>query len=412
MVKQEGVAAFLDVTSKNSIEDLEEALRWNYTFHYDYISAEQDLIYLNIRFNVKLGSLPDKHAGTLDLFEALTQFDSSYQTIIKDIEKGDSNSLIALQSFAWMAQQVGNAWSDWFNVQTVKESFAAHELDFVIQEFRGDGAQEGNLMVTVRSSVSNPTGTQIPMVEIHGFKTCVYQPSQETVLDQETYYFVEVIDDIETPLPYADRKTLSQRIVKITDCNILKDENIWAGISIHRNEVLTGKSTNKDFRYVTPYIRFVEPCLPSLYNETAINLAHYTPNVTKNNQVKLETFLLNFFTVLFTDIVDPVVVMQLKCGYTYPLQLEGGVNFIPLGPTLPILLTTPVSANREILPALLEDISGSVKNWMDNHDVQGVAETGQLKLVLSLYSSRTDDIHNPILKLNGLYLDTNLIDFS
>ncbi len=414
MVSQTGVGIGDSSTPNDGKKALEDAQQWVYTFVYDYISAQQDSIYLNIRFNAQSPSLSAAAVAQLDLFEGLIQFNSSYADIVADLAKNDANSVTALQSFAWMAQQVGNAWSEWFNVNNALGKLATHELDYVIREFEGN--EEGvktYLMLELAAAATNPAGGLLPLVEISGFETRTYIPIIGVVTDKIIYYFVQVIDGTETPLLYADRKEYSQRVAKLPKRTVLVDENAWAGVSIHRNEILTGKPTNTDFLYITPYIRFADLCLPSLYNQTPINLADFTPGASKVNKIGLAVFLDNFFKELLKEVEHPEIVLQLQCGYSYALQPEdGGSDFIPLGPTLPILMTTPISTSWDTPPPLIAEIATAVRIWIKSNDAKGIDGSGKLAIILSLYSALTADIHNPILKLNDLFLNTDLIDFN
>jgi hypothetical protein len=420
MVSQSGLGINNKLTLGDGKKALEHAQQWVYAFVYDYISAQQDSIYLNIRFNVQSPSLSTALVAELDLFEALIQFNASYNDVIADLVKNDANAVPALQSFAWMAQQVGNAWSGWFNANNALGKLATHELNFVIREFEGN--EEGvktYLMLELSAAATNPIGGPLPLVEISGFETRTYIPeinskgTKEVMPEKITYYFVKVVDDTETPLLYIDRKEYSQRRVKLPKRTILADENAWAGVSIHRNEILTGKPTNTNFLYITPYIRFADLCLPSLYNETPINLADFTPGASKANKIGLTVFLDNFFKELLKEVEHPEIVLQLQCGYSYALQPEdAGTDFIPLGPTLPILLTAPINTSWDTPPPLIAEVAEAVKIWIQNHDAKGIAGSGKLAIILSLYSALTADQHNPVLKLNELFLNTDLIEFS
>jgi len=412
LASQAGTATY-DYNGEDGKTALEKAKKWNYSFHYDYVAALQDTIHVNVRYNIVKasqfrGNLEDKQ---LDLFEALMQFNTESTAVLADVKKNDANSMPALKSFAWMVLQVSTAWEQWFNAKLNYGMMAAYELNFTIHEKENveTGPLQGALLLNVSSTAENPSGTALPDIAIDGFKTVEYLPQGEAIGDTGsiTYYFTNS-DGSDLPLLYANRKQYAQRIVTLTDADILISENAWAGVSIHRNEVLAEKATNKDFQYITPYIRFAEPCLPSLYNQAEINIADFMPPVVGKS--KLDDFLWNLFQALVGK-NKPEIVIQVKCGYSYDLQQDAS-SAIQIGPTLPILLTTPAAISFESKPELLVTIATHVKNWFGDKSVEGVDENGKLRFVLSLYSSLSDDLNNPVLSLEGLYLDTRLVDFS
>lgn len=411
MVSQAGVAVKTDIGKDDPKTVLKEAQEWDYRFAYDYIAAQQDSIYLDVMFNVLPAQMNARANAQPDLFEALLQFNASYLEILNDLEKQDADSLIALQSFAWMTQQVGAAWAEWFSANAQALRLQAHHLDFVLTEFEGkEKPATAYLLLKVSPATSNPVGAPVPLVGIEGFETRTLPGANG---GEVTYYFEKVTDGVSEPLLYADRKQYSQRMVKLAGGSVLANENAWAGVSIHRNEILTGKPANTDFLYVTPYIRFADLCLPSLYNDTPIDIADFSPAPLPPAKTSLNIFLENFFKELLKDIENPVITMQLQCGYSYVLQPPvDSDDAVALRPTLPILLTPPIKTDWSTPPALIGNVAQSVNDWITTLKPEGVDSTGQLEIVLSLYASLSADLNNPLLKLTGLYLDTPLVDFS
>ena len=411
MISQAGVGVPIDPADKEPKEILAEVQKWDYEFAYDYIAAQQDSVYLNVMFNVLPAQVGARAVVQLDLFEALLQFNASYRDILDDLEKQNADSLIALQSFAWIIQQVATAWSVWFGGNMQAARLSAHQLDFVITEFEGkDASASAYLLLKVSPLDSNPAGAPVPLITIPGFETRTLPAANG---DAVTYYFEKVLDHVGEPLLYADRKQYSQRMVKLPGRSILIDENAWAGVSIHRNEILTGKPANKDFLYITPYIRFADLCLPGLNNETPINIADFSPVILPPGKTTLNVFLENFFKELLKDMKEPTIVMQLQCGYSYTLQAPDDLaDEVALRPTLPILLTPPVKTDWSTTPPLVGNVATSIKEWIKLFQPEGVDSTGRLQIVLSLFASLSEDLNNPLLKLAGLFLDTTVIDFS
>lgn len=407
LVVQTGTATPPPESENNAREALEAALQWDYTFSYNYVIARQDLIYLEIRLNVVDNNDDvDLSATPPDLFEALLQFSVAYEPIMSDITANNENSLIALQSYAWMVKQVADAWPAWFKKnQDDSNLLKPKTLKYIITEY--EDKNTGNLLISVRPAEPVLVEKIIPLITIDGYTTKPYAYDGET----QIYAFVQVTNDAETPLSYAGRKQYSERGVTIQRNNVLIDENAWAGVAIHRNEVLAGQPTNEAFRYITPYIRFAGPCYPNLNSQTAINIAEFTPDASSLQKVKLQTLLDNFFEVLFKAAPDREIMLQLQAGYSFTLQTSPDAPAM-LGPTLPIVLATPASVNGKNIVTFTAPFANAITGWFKNNQVAGKETTGKVSMVLSLFAATNGDMHHPLLTLDGLYLPTSIVDFS
>ncbi|GEP96971.1 hypothetical protein [Chitinophaga cymbidii] len=389
----------------NTTNNLEKALLWNYTFSYNYVIARQDLIYLDIQLNTANAPGAALADSPPDLFEALMQFNTTYEAVIADIAREDSNSLIALQSLAWMVKQVADAWPGWFDPQTANAAGpAAKTLNYIIKE--EPDADTGNLLITIRSAQPGVTTEALPLVTINGFSTKEFAHAD----GEQTYYFVEVTDTTETPLLFSERKKFSERGVVIRDNHVLIDENAWAGVAVHRNEELAGQPTNKDFRYITPYIRFANVCYPNLTSQAPINIADSTAGAGSTKE-KLETLLVNFFIELLKADPERKVMLQMQAGYSFALQPDAPAA-LQVGPTLPIVLMTPLEITGNSIAEVLSPLSAAILKWFGNQPVEGVSTTGNLRFIVSLFAFNSGDMHHPVLTLEGVYLPTNVIDFS
>jgi hypothetical protein len=406
LVGQQGTASLEQAITTNSKSQLESALLWDYTFSYNYVIARQDLIYLDIQLNVAETLQTDLAEAPPDLFEALMQFTTSQEAAILDITREDENSLTALQSFAWMVKQVADAWPSWF-ASNNKNLLAAPKksLSYIIKE--EPEADTGKLLISIQPELPGLAPVSLPLITIDGFKTKDYS----RVDDKQVYYFVEVTDTTETPLLFSERKKFSERGVVIAQNNVLLEENAWAGVAVHRNEILAGQPANKEFRYITPYIRFANICYPYLTNQIPINIADFTPGAGSGNKIKLETLLVNFFSELLKADPERQVMLQIQAGYSFALQPDANAP-LQLGPTLPIVLVTPLPVTGKNISTVLQPFSGALLNWFAGHSVVGVDTTGNIQLTVSLYAYSSTDMHHPVLTLEGVYLPTKVVDFS
>ena len=405
LVTQTGTGAEDAPEGQDDKQKLQAALKWNYGFTYNYVIARQDLVYLDIKLNMldQQGYAQDEMP--IDLFEALMQFNISYEAVLNDLNAQNENSLIALQSLAWLIKQVATAWPEWFKSSQDKQlKISEKAFNYVISEYADEN--NGNLLIRIQSTGDIPA-TVIPVVEIEGFTSRILSSLSGSTI----YYFEQVTDGVGTPLPYADRRKFSERTVVIKDNNVLIHENAWAGVAIHRNEILTNKPTNKVFRYITPYIRFANFCYPALSSETEINIGAFTPGASKDKKVKLDLLLDNLFAAMFEADPQRSLMLQLQAGYGYTLQTGEDVP-LPLGPVLPIVLSMPVSTSGKTIDAVVIPFTTVILDWFSNNLVTAVETNGKIHLIVSLYAATGAGTHHPVLILSGLYLDTNIIDFS
>lgn len=405
LIGQEAMATPPD-GGANGKDKLEQVLLWDYTFNYNYVTARQDLIYLDIQQNVQVTggakNLDETPDDPQDLFEALMQFTAAFEAVAADIAKEDAGSIIALQSFAWLVQQVAHTWPDWFGLKAAEKA-GKKSLNYIISEEPEQGT--GILLVTIQHE-RHSDSEELPWIAIDGFKTIAY-PVQD---GKQTYYFVQVTSTSETPLLFADRKRFGGRIVLINRNNVLVEENAWAGVAIHRNEILAGKPANVAFRYITPYIRFADACYPSLDNQDEINIADFTPGAGPGNKKPLDMLLLNFFKELLKSDLSREVMLQMQAGYSYVLQADAAP--FQLGPALPIVMLPPVSVTGAAITEILDPLSDAICNWFATYDVAGRDTTGSVSLVIALFAATSGDMHHPVLTLRGVYLPSNVIDFN
>jgi hypothetical protein len=404
LVDQFGKASLpSNIIGKSAKEKLEEALLWDYAFKYNYVIARQDLIYLDIELNVVQPNPRIRNdEEPLDLFEALMQFHACQESVMADITKDDPNSLVALQSFGWLVQQVANAWASWFIVKGA--GLEKKSLRYIIKEEAAKGT--GDLLISVQPEKAGLVPQVLPFITIDGFVTKEY----EIVDDKQVFCFVQKTDTSETPLLFVDRKKFSERGVEIKHNNVLVDENAWAGVAIHRNEILAGQLANDAFRYITPYIRFADACYPSITNQDEIDIADFTEGVDPEHKQQLDTLLLNFFNELLKADMEREVMLQIQAGYFYTLQPNPAKD-LALGPVLPIIMVPPISITGNTSSKIIELLSVAFLKWFNDHDVMGRDTTGSIQLMLSLFAATGGDMHHPVLILEGLYLPTNVVYF-
>lgn len=406
-------------------DQLLEARRWNYRCRYEYVGAAHDKILASVKLNV-----PPETALTArlaagespDLFAALVQFSAAYPGIARDLDQylatGTDSEIAfnAIGSFAWLTQRAAEAWLTWreSNNALTAAKLESPEYYFVITQRAEEIAGVAALAVTVTWDPSSARLPQLPEVAIPGYATKV----RSETADSATYYYVSEQDA--QVLRYEVGRDLSTRHMLFKDLDILKVENAWAGAAIKRNEdLLPGKTTNPDFIFQSPVIRFANVLTPLLDPADEIDIADFTPAPP----AELATYVSNFLIAFFEQAqIGASENRTIRLGVSYSYRLEDSGKPEPAGGELPnlevaipILLTTPTSIS--ILPQNLSPdspfiaaIAATVTNWVSDNSPSGVDNSGRLWFDLSVYSSLSES-QLPVLRMRRLYLNTSSVLF-
>jgi len=247
----------------------------------------------------------------------------------------------------------------------------------------------------------------LPQVEITGYETKIKSQTGEAAF----YYFVGMQD--QRILTYQAGRDLSLRQLVFRGFDILKIENAWAGAAIKRNEkLLPDKTTNPNFVFQSPVVRFANVLTPLLDPDEEIDIAVYTQTPAPVSRF-LSNFLIAFFEGAQT-IGNENRTVRLAAAYSYGLQdsVRRGTEFPDLDITIPILLTTPTSISilkDKLSPEsqFVKAVSDAISAWFLN-DPSGVDDSGRLWFDLSVYSSLSES-QLPVLRMRRLSLATKLI---
>ncbi len=410
-----------DLLRAGGEDQLRKARLWKYRCHYEYVGAPQDKILASVKLNVP----PDKSlkarfsdATNPDLFAALVQFTAAYPDIAKDLDQylatGTNHEVAfnAIRSFAWLVQRTANAWKAWQNARTLYHAApqASTEYHFEITQKGEDVGGKRALVVTLEGDGSSAQLPQLPQVEIEGYETKVKSQTGQSA----AYYFVSEQDHT-TVLTYDLGQNLSSRQLVFNDFDILKLENAWAGAAIKRNEkLLPDKTTNPNFVFQSPVVRFANVLTPLLDPDEEIDIAVYTQTPAPVSKF-LSNFLIAFFEGAQTG-GNEIRTIRLAAAYSYDLQDAGGSDgALAEGPdleiTIPILLTTPtpISILIDLSPdsAFVKNVSETINMWF-GHKPTGMDQSGRLCFDLSVYSSLSES-QLPVLRMRRLCLATKLL---
>ncbi|TNE61371.1 MAG: hypothetical protein EP344_06155 [Bacteroidetes bacterium] len=451
--------AVADDSSREQIRDLRE---WQYTIIYEHPEVAQDSIDCIVRLNVPdaeqtLGSNTGSTSVTVPEFvRLLLNFKENLPDMLAALEPlktGDSSNdvLAALTYFAHLTEQIAANWTVIRGTENAYYTPQAGDLHFEVSEetrtFVGDTQEaetrEGlvftqknldaeDLILLDKAIVEQdgvPTEEEllkagirmvgdgyrkdlVPILKLPGFVLDMDQLEVEAGTDQnpETRtFFYEIDPDDQT---FFGDSSIPDRKFSIENLDLLQQQNAWASIWLSRNKHLAfGKTTNPDFIFRTPAVRFTNRITPSIVNREPWNIATLPEGGSTATDAKLVDHLTNML-----DLFDPGVAspganhqryeLQVACRYAYTMAQGSGLNE-DLVTTLPILLGLRLTPDQlSNYPKLLSEEIGT---WFRKN--RPVETNASLIFSVEAYSQLDPLVNSslPLLRVTHLELSLNNI---
>lgn len=398
---------------------------WNYRYAYEPVSAAQDRIHTNIRFNVLSPQLRAKLAEELDLFEALAMFVNVYEALQVDMintvavitqasTQDQINAASAiLKNFTFLVTTAANAWGSWFNARAKYMTAAVSErdLEYCVEEFANDKEQfQMNL-----TRLIDGQKVEFPRPMFDGYDTV-------EVLDEDKRKGF-VFSNKENPQQYL---TLSQaddlrtRTIQFEKLDIMATQNAWGGVFIVRNENLFDEEhactsdveTNPNFLYRTPTVRFSNVITPLLDSSEPFNitkLASVTPPQPLVNWLQI-LFSAYFAGIPYTEQEPAKRLVRISGNYQYRLNPDpDGIGIEPFTIAVPMFLLPPFefviptdwSTNCAEVESTVCQIASWVRDWFAAN--RPSTEEGCFVFDVATFSN-LDGNQLPVYRLRQLYL--------
>lgn len=206
--------------------------------------------------------------------------------------------------------------------------------------------------------------------------------------------------------------SIPDRKFSIENLDLLQQQNAWAAIWLSRNKHLAfGKTTNPDFIFLTPAVRFTNRLTPSIVNREPWDIATLPAGGATASDATLEQHLINMI-----DLFDPGVAspdanhqryeLQIACRYAYAMARGTGLNE-NLVTTLPILLGLRLTPDQ--LDTYPGKLSAEISTWFKQHEP--VETNASLIFSVEAYSQLDPDVNSslPLLRVTQLALNLNNI---
>jgi LysM repeat protein len=420
-------------------DTLQEAKEWDYSYTYDYLPAQQDTINTSITVNVpakKPANWLFNDADAPDLFAALLQFSFAYPAIQQDFNQYLAGTLspdgfyTAMQSFAWLVGRVASAWGGWSENKWMYKDPAGSENSYEYEITDGEiiipGKGDKEVTKDVKAllvTVAPLHGSQYPLpdVSIANYTPEIIDDKGGDNSLKKSFVYYTMVGGVKKYLSPEAGRDITQRVISYARFNIIKQENIWSGLSVTRNKILVpGVKTNDAFVYTTPVIRFISVLTPLLDPAIEINIANYTKETGKQ---PLQLYISNFLKALFAEIASEITTRQLKIGTSYSYSLHDSDT--GLRTEIPISITTPYTFN---IPAdwditqcpvspggitpdspFVCQITALIEKWFGLH--QPVTGYAKFMFDISLFSGLSNT-QLPVLRLRNIYIDEDNIKWN
>ncbi|MCB0531453.1 MAG: hypothetical protein KDD14_04585 [Saprospiraceae bacterium] len=206
--------------------------------------------------------------------------------------------------------------------------------------------------------------------------------------------------------------SIPDRKFSVENLDLLQQQNAWASIWLSRNKHLAfGKTTNPDFIFLTPAVRFTNRLTPSIVNREPWNIATLPEGGDTAFNATLEQHLINMVDLFDPGVADPGVEhrryeLQIACRYAYAMARGMGLNE-DLVTTLPILLGLRLTPDQ--LDTYPGKLSKEISTWFKQHEP--VETNASLIFSVEAYSQLDEQVNSslPLLRVTQLELNLNNI---
>lgn len=394
-----------------SLTELRDVRQWKYTIVYEHLDIAQDSIDCLMDLNVITPSGIQSRGveSKRTLLEALINFNEVYPTFRKDLQDITPE---AIPVFANLVREVTEAWEKWnesrmLNAITVESAMGPDFFHFeVSEEPISETDKQG--VITLFNTPASRIGAADPLkpvLELPGYK----QKSKtiESVKNNHQVFTFTYEPDEGDLTTYGD-SSIPDRKLTIENLDVIEHQNAWAKIWLSRNKNLVyGETTNPDFIFRTPAVRFTNMVTPFITNDEPWDIS----SLSETPYQDLLTHLGHFIHELFPKPIGINYEVRMSCRYAFPLVEGKGLN-VDLKPTLPLLMGLRLNPNEgtkddpnvnllEAYPALLDT---EIKTWFTTNkpSVAGASIIFSVNLFSKLDEDSTTSL--PMLRINRLEL--------
>lgn len=404
--------------------DFVHARKWDYRFDVQTRKAAQDTDHLRVTFGEPPGMLAAS-AVSPELIRWLAAFTDAYPRLkddlarLPDLEPGaqDPVAAYAVQSLSLLAERVAGALGGGF-LQAAGGGSAADTY-----RYRMTTLADGTLLSTLRlDPESERAGFRLAAPEAgprgaSGTWPLVFVKS--TTGGGETgpepgFLPMEGGEGFYTyPPGFRVDETLTYRF-RFDGRDVIRNSTGRGAIAVSRNDRLvahgplgpTGGSapvpTANDFIYRTPFVEFVDPLVPLIDNDAAIDVAG------GSGPRPLGEHLLSLLRQA-TDVTPgggAPQTIEMLCSYGFPLAGTGDGALVA---TTPILLVPSRPISPGDVGAFATELAASLNDWHRSSQVTG--DDGRLVFALSVFTTGAEGGALPILRFRNLQLPVRAVQW-
>lgn len=388
---------------------IDDAKLWDYAFDFERRAAAQDTTHVDVTFEHGPSIALDAVDSTTPLLSPLATFSEARPALMADLAELAAGAPGAAHPTGARAAQVLSCICEWMSsaleyvggADAIGASGPTYEYTM---ETAGDPLRD--LALTLERE--GPRGAAWPEIWIESTTgwTGGTGPFAGYVELQRQGTTGATRDFIYPPDVSADTRLTHRFSFERRD--VIQDDRGYGGVWLTRNDRLiafgplgvTGPgnpySTNRQFVYGTPRVRFVDPLIPTLSAEEPIDVA----GLSGGGGASLETHLTALFTNLF-ELPSRSGWVQLTCAYAFPTA--GDDTGVWVRVPIRLLPTTSVSASS--VGAVAGSLAESIDEWRRTQVALRV-EDGRLNFDVVVFTvAGADGGFKPVLQLSNLFLE-------
>ncbi|MEK4348812.1 hypothetical protein [Paenibacillus sp. FSL P4-0184] len=397
MIRHEGVSMLQGLNTTSEETTVQTAVKWRYGFEFEREYASQDILECQVMFNQKSNAAFMKVEDFYDKLTRCVQVYKKMEEVLKQDNIDEELLLKIVSSFMTLAIPVASSWKEWYEHgnRRAMSVISDTEYRFRILQAQCDYNGEKQLLNMILSPVSVPVELKdlAPKLQIEG---CTL----EKIADNSYVYRLDNPGGGMKYLSWTDGMEKTKRIIQFDDLHLAYLQDAWAGLMVIRNaELVPGRTTNENFVYRTPVIRFPMKLTPQLDIYPTIHIAAIGAAGGQLVRRSLDEHLTALFTSLYGEMntgskIDKSII---KVKPRYQQKLIGNLRF----GTLPISLILPSDYQLPVDDDFIKILGGNIRDWYNQVEP---FKDGVYQFELTLYTS-VDDAKAPLVRLRNLVLD-------
>jgi len=403
--------------------DLETLKQWSYQIEFDQYEQSQDEIEVSFSLNKDdgptTGTGSQSQSTTDDLFSALANFMSVWPYLEADLNSLphlceslpldptlQNAMVIAIQCFADYAHDVAKKWSTWTEDKaslSAGDALDSNEYRCLIQEFSDEHENFGVHIKSLNNNLPKNAIPHLDVVDSDGKLWMSSTPEKSQKGSLITFTYLDFKNSTNA-LTYKHAKQSIKRIVQLQNLNILHTSKVWGAMAMSRNQdLINGQTTNPDFVYVTPWVKFINPCVPFIDSMSPVD-------ISKLKGPAASTTLEDCLSTMFYDLLG---LKNAPSSAVFPLTVSCHYQFAVNNSNDSLYASVPVFVHPQHIftqddwktsqsSSFVRQMASTITAWQTNRQQGTPSVDSKYQISVTLLTNEKQP--KPFFELSNLYL--------